>query len=137
MRQWHLRLDKVEADTWEASFLGRTVGSQGRNLGCLRKSNGSQNGCISLSRWERGREEVRWEPWGVLNSPLLFRSYCYYSCIPKIDLPLSLCVVNIASCCYGEFENVLFIVFALSLMSTLLLLLVRHNASGFIFMFSF
>lgn len=41
MRQWYSRLDKVEADTWEASFLGRTVGSEAEtHLGCLRKSNG-------------------------------------------------------------------------------------------------
>lgn len=41
MRWWHLRLDKVEADTWEASFLGRTVSPEAEtHLGCLRKSNG-------------------------------------------------------------------------------------------------
>ena len=41
MRWWHLRLDKVEADTWEASFLGRTVGPEAEtHLGCLRTSNG-------------------------------------------------------------------------------------------------
>lgn len=94
---------------------------------------GNQNGCISLSRWERGREEVRWEPWGCFEQSSVHVLLLHYSCIPKIDLPLSLCVVNIASCCYSEFENVLFIIFALSLMSTLLLLLVRHNASGFYF----
>lgn len=41
MRRGHLRVDKVEADTWEASFLGRTVGSEAEtHQGCLRKSNG-------------------------------------------------------------------------------------------------
>jgi len=41
VRRGHLRVDKVEADTWEASFLGRTVGSEAEtHQGCLRKSNG-------------------------------------------------------------------------------------------------
>ena len=59
--------------------------------------------------------------------------FLHCSCIPKINLPPSLHIVNIEKCCYSEFENILFIIFALSLMSTLLLLLVRRNISGFYF----
>lgn len=58
-------MTKVKQILWRRAFQAeRAVGPEvGAYLLCLRKSKETRMTASSLRGWERGSEEVRWEPW--------------------------------------------------------------------------